>query len=190
MASNSEAEDVFAEDFPFSLSNPVNSDPWSPLPSEENGEKKTDFLELTSERYIASLEARLNRIQGKARDPTSKDLIRGLEKAKDAHMTTLVQSSDQPYISNYIPEKDNVQNPNKLQRKLHPEKVAISADERRLLVEEDDLSKRRKADEAAVETSKKKTSSVSSLGESDNHTEERPRRASAQESVDRGSCDA
>jgi hypothetical protein len=154
----------------------------------------TDFnyLNFVSHPYCVFIiaEARLNRIQGKARDPTSKDLIKGLEKAKDAHMTALVQSSDLPYLSNYIPEIDNVQNPNKLQRKLHPEKIAISAEERKLLVEDDDLSKQKADATAAAATPKKKTSSVSSQGDGDYHAEVKPQRTSAQGNLDRGSCEA
>ena len=117
-------------------------DPWAPIP-------QTDcsyVADLESDRYVSYLEAKLTKLkESRDSEPTSKDLLAGLSQAKEAEMSNLTQSSAEPYISSYAENDDaNIENPavvSAIQRKLQPEKQALTTEELLELVENDELAK-------------------------------------------------
>ncbi|KAK2175380.1 hypothetical protein NP493_737g02053 [Ridgeia piscesae] len=100
---------------------------------------------VSSEKYIDSLERKLDRIKGKGKDghePTSKEMLHHLSAVKEAHMKELTDTSDRPFESNYSTNLERVNDAAAvtfLQRKLCPERQAIMVEELHPLVENDTL---------------------------------------------------
>ena len=119
-------------------------DPWAPIPQTVS----SCVCDLDSERYVAALESRLNKLkESRNSEPTAKELLAGLSQAKEAEMINLTQSSSGPYISSYActdGDDANIESPSlvmAIQRKLQPEKQALSTEELLELVENDELAK-------------------------------------------------
>uniref|UniRef100_A0A2C9LY07 Uncharacterized protein n=1 Tax=Biomphalaria glabrata TaxID=6526 RepID=A0A2C9LY07_BIOGL len=135
-----------------------NNDPWAPLPevaSQPNpvecnfslGFSFEDPLhqKLDSERYIKSLESKLQKLtRVKNKDPSSKDIISSLTLFHDDQMKRYVDDSaaglSSPLTMTAISEESL--NPlSYLQRKLYPERQHLSAEELLQLLQEDVLGK-------------------------------------------------
>nr|KAI8741160.1 CAunnamed protein product [Biomphalaria glabrata] len=135
-----------------------NNDPWAPLPevaSQSNpvecnfslGFSFEDPLhqKLDSERYIKSLESKLQKLtRVKNKDPSSKDIISSLTLFHDDQMKRYVDDSaaglSSPLTTTAISEESL--NPlSYLQRKLYPERQPLSAEELLQLLQEDVLGK-------------------------------------------------
>ena len=90
-------------------------------------------------------ERRLDRIKGKGKDgrePTSKEMLHHLSEVKEAHMKELTDTSDRPFESNYSTNLERINDAAAvtfLQRKLCPERQAITVEELHPLVENDTL---------------------------------------------------
>lgn len=69
-------------------------------------------------------------------------MLRNLSALKDAQMTSLVSDSVSPYVSNheYISENEEEGRIAALQRRLHPEKIALNREELDALVDNDQLA--------------------------------------------------
>ena len=103
--------------------------------------------QFDSNQYIATLEYRLNKIKGhnKVKEPSAKDVLDSLTIAKTDAMSILTKSSNDPYISDHSNIEDTpVYNSSlacTLQRKLQPNKQALTREELSQLLENDELSK-------------------------------------------------
>ena len=77
--------------------------------------------------------------RNRSREPTSKEIIQSLSAAKEAHMKQLVTTSESPYVSNHeytggVEEESRMA---ALQRRIHPERTAVSREELDVLVDND-----------------------------------------------------
>ena len=80
-------------------------------------------------------------MKGNAKTVTSKDIIESLTRAKDDHMKNFFDNSSSCFISDYINEDSDESRLAYLQRRMHPERQALTAEELEVLVENDIISK-------------------------------------------------
>ena len=78
-------------------------------------------------------------------------MLKSIGHVKDAQLKALIDESDTPYISNHDYEASGELEPPafaSLQRRIYPEKQALTVEERKALVENDDLSKLKQSNQS------------------------------------------
>ncbi|XP_013401839.1 uncharacterized protein LOC106167584 [Lingula anatina] len=129
-----------------------NNDPWVPL----NGKQTIKCVNmppenahgqnmLTSDEYIAKLEAKLKRMQKSKTGPSSKDIINSLAEVKEHQLNSMVQDTITPYVT--CLEDSQSSNTSELsvsflQKRLYPERQALTTEELQQLIANDELAKR------------------------------------------------
>ncbi|XP_070578620.1 coiled-coil domain-containing protein 32-like [Ptychodera flava] len=116
-------------------------DTFNPFDKVNSGEpnKGNDLNELESQKYLSSLEAKLDRLKGKTRSPTSKDIVKTLHGAKEDHLNRIIKEStslDTATISST--DEDEVKT-GTLRRRVFPEQP-LTVEEVQCLVERDYLN--------------------------------------------------
>ena len=98
-------------------------------------------------------------------------MIQSLNTVKKQHMHHLVANTDDNYVSDYIEDDVNQGSNNTfIQRKIHPEKQALNAEELQILIDNDVLTKEQLKDEQLhcdPENSEKKTDLETQISETD-----------------------
>ncbi|XP_014667931.1 PREDICTED: uncharacterized protein LOC106809380 [Priapulus caudatus] len=92
-----------------------------------------------SKEHIDRLEAKLKRVAGKQEEPTARSMLKILSEAKDDLMRGIVSGNDISYVFVSNPDKETAVS--YLERKLYPEKTALSSEELISLVIDDELAK-------------------------------------------------
>ncbi|XP_046582405.1 uncharacterized protein LOC124289787 [Haliotis rubra] len=125
---------------------PAMNDPWAPqspsnvtvLPC------PTDPLHqlISSDRYIESLEKKLNRLKGRSRrEPSSHDIVQSLSKLRNDQMERfLKEESSQTQAVNLSSGGEATSSSSYIQRRLYPEKQAVTGDELVVLLQDDALA--------------------------------------------------
>ena len=114
-----------------------------------------------------SSERKLQRIQGKAEntpEPTSKQMLHHLSAVKEAHMKRLTDRSDGAFESDYSVNTERIEDVAAvtfIQRKLCPERQAITVEELHPLVQNDTLQAVTKTQYEADDTARPIASHVS-----------------------------
>ena len=88
-------------------------------------------------------EGKLQRLKGATgKEPAAKDILIGLDKLRDCQMHSIIDDTSTPYVSNADFEGDSPQQSafQVIQRKLVPEKQAVSLEETKPLVDNDVLA--------------------------------------------------
>ncbi|KAH9489106.1 hypothetical protein Btru_057696 [Bulinus truncatus] len=132
----------------------INNDPWTPLTVDSISVEQSTFLvmslenplhqELDSEKYIRSLETKLNKLtKVKNAEPSARDIISSLTLFHDDQMKRYVDdlSIDHGFHSDITYSEEFINPLSYVQRKLHPEKQPLCAEELLELLKEDILAK-------------------------------------------------
>ncbi|XP_067681611.1 coiled-coil domain-containing protein 32-like [Haliotis asinina] len=124
---------------------PAMNDPWAPQPP-SNGTVlpcPTDPLHelISSDRYIASLEKKLNRIKGRSRqEPSSQDIVQSLTKLRNDQMERFLKEESSQTQAVQLPCGGEATSTSYIQRRLYPEKQAVTGDELVVLLQDDALA--------------------------------------------------
>ncbi|XP_064603578.1 uncharacterized protein LOC135468995 [Liolophura sinensis] len=110
----------------------------------ENAPKDPLYDLIDSDRYIKSLENKLRKLKGGSKkEPTAKDMISSLEKSKEDHFRRLEQFKED-YVSNFVSDSltsDNDSSLSYIQRRIHPDRIAIDPEELMELLQDNAVEK-------------------------------------------------
>lgn len=138
------------------------SEPWGSTSTSAANSSEQTFEDNFSpaladtEHYVAALESKLARLKGRTRDVTAREMLAVLGEARHDHTGRLIASDpvpSAPEVAAYLPSDDYGDAPvhaTYLERRLFPEKQALTQEELRHLLEADFLEKQALA--AAVGT--------------------------------------
>ncbi|BFZ06975.1 hypothetical protein BsWGS_10014 [Bradybaena similaris] len=143
-----------------------NNDPWTPLPEVEPATPQPGIAPapenplskmIDSERYIQTLERKLAQLsKSREGEPSSRDIITSLALFHDDQMRRYISQTDiiDFGLASYSRSDEAMPPSSFVQRKLHPEKQPLNAEEIAELVKEDVLAKvfEETVSSAAVET--------------------------------------
>lgn len=124
-----------------------------------------------TDHYVASLESKLARLKGRSRDVTAREMLAVLGEARHDHTGRLIASDPVPpaplQAEGYLTENDYSDAPvhaTYLERRLFPERQALTQEELKCLLEADFLEKQAAAAAAAalVSCEPRERSSISS----------------------------
>uniref|UniRef100_A0A023G9Q8 Uncharacterized protein n=1 Tax=Amblyomma triste TaxID=251400 RepID=A0A023G9Q8_AMBTT len=100
-----------------------------------------------TEHYVATLESKLARLKGRTRDVTAREMLSVLGEARQDHTGRLIASepaSAAPQATAYLPGDDCSDAPvhaSYIERRLFPERQALTQEELKFLLEADFLEK-------------------------------------------------
>ncbi|CAE1322959.1 unnamed protein product [Acanthosepion pharaonis] len=121
------------------------NDPWTPLPPSSSTlpmPKNPLYDIISSEEYLESLNKRLHQIrQQGTKEPSAKDILNGLAVKKADIMKQFLEENSSHLNEDDLNSLDAENFQTFLQRKIFPERQAISAEELVTLIQADELAK-------------------------------------------------
>lgn len=121
-----------------------------------------------TDHYVAALESKLARLKGRTRDVTAREMLAVLGEARHDHTGRLIASDplpSVPEVASYLLSDDYGDAPvhaNYLERRLFPERQALTQEELRHLLEADFLEKQALAATVATPGEARDRASISS----------------------------
>ncbi|XP_077991928.1 uncharacterized protein LOC144446095 [Glandiceps talaboti] len=110
------------------------------IPGPKHGKSKAEF---ESEKYLSSLESKLDRLKGKTKPPSSKDIVRTLHDAKEDHLGRMLKESTSTSSSinaaSIASADDDEVKASAVRRRVFPEQP-LTVEEMQCLLERDYLN--------------------------------------------------
>ncbi|XP_071079431.1 coiled-coil domain-containing protein 32-like [Haliotis cracherodii] len=126
---------------------PAMNDPWAPQPPSNVTVMPcpVDPIHqlISSDKYIESLEKKLNRLKGRApREPTARDIVQSLSKLRNDQMERFLKEESCQTQAVHLASGGEAASASYIQRRLYPEKQAVTGDEVVELLQADALANR------------------------------------------------